>query len=39
MATENEVEYVGDFYIYDTKEALILSLKFALVEDLHSNDR
>ena len=39
MATENEVEYVRDFDIYDTKEALILSLKFALVKDLHSNDR
>jgi hypothetical protein len=39
MATENEVEYIGHFEIYDTKEALILSLKFALVKDLHSNDR
>lgn len=39
MATKNEVEYVGHFDINDAKEALILSLKFALVKDLHGNDR
>ncbi len=39
MTTENEVEYVGDFDIYYAKKPLILSFKFALVKDLHSNDR
>jgi hypothetical protein len=38
VATKNKVDYVGHFDINDTKEALILSLKFALVKDLHGND-
>jgi len=39
MATENEVEHVGHFDIYDAKKALILSLKFSLVKDLYGDDR
>jgi len=39
MTAKNEVEYVGHFDIYNAEEALILSLKFALVEDLHGDHR
>jgi len=39
MAAKNEVEYVGHFNIYNAKEALVLSLELALVEDLHGDHR
>lgn len=39
MTTKNEVEYVGDFDIYNAEETLILLLEFALVEDLHRDYR
>ena len=39
MATKTKVEYIGHFDIYDAKEALILSLEFALVKDLYGDYR
>lgn len=37
MSTQFKVEYIRHLYVYDTKEALVSPLEFALVKDLNSN--